>query len=337
MEKLSLERRVEVLRCLVEGVSIASTTRITGTSKMSVLKILKESGEACSDYQDKAFKNLPCTHLQLDEVWSFVGCKESTKEKRGLPTGGDIWTWTAICADTKLIPSWYVGDRTGTSAYAFCHDMHDRFANRVQITTDGWSAYEWAIRGTFGEHNVDYAQMVKQYATSKSGRNYVTSIDKRTIYGSPDMAKVSTSYMERANLTLRHQNKRFCRETICHSKKVENHAHQLALNFMAYNFCRRHESLKKSPAMAAGIADHVWTLTEVTTMVQQYQEAQLADQYEAAFQAHFQTQRAGRVVVDAVRLNPPIIKRLTPWYLDPESGGPNPEVKKEGIAYDPQL
>jgi IS1 family transposase len=335
MEKLSVEKRAMVLKCLVECSSVASVVRITGTAKMTVLKILRECGEACCAYMDEKMVNLPCKTIQLDEIWSFVGCKEGHKERHGIPTGGDAWMWTAICSDTKLIPSWFIGDRGGNSAYAFCADLSKRFAGRVQITSDGWQAYEWAIRANFGEDNVDYAQMVKQYTKSKSGRNYVTGIEKRRVYGNPDMAKVSTSHVERSNLTLRMNNKRFARLTPCHSKRIENHAHAVAITMMHYNFCRRHESLKKSPAMAASIADHVWTLEEVVEMVNAYHEQKLATAYESAFEAHYQTQRAGRVVVDAVRRNPPPLRHLTPWYLDPESGGPNPEIRKEGIAYDP--
>lgn len=138
MEKLSQEKRTMVLKCLVECNSLAAVTRITGTAKGTVLRILAEVGEACAAYHDEHMKNLPCKAIQLDEVWSFVGCKENHKEKAGISTGGDVWTWTAICADTKLIMSWFVGDRSGSSAFAFCHDLHDRFAGRIQITSDGW-------------------------------------------------------------------------------------------------------------------------------------------------------------------------------------------------------
>lgn len=242
--------------------------------------------------------------------------------------------WAAIDPETKLMPSWYLGDRGGQSAYAFCWDLKDRFAGRIQITTDGWQAYEWAIRGTFGDR-ADYAQMVKIYEKTPTGRNYVTGIEKRVVQGNPDMSKVCTSYVERSNLTLRMNNARFSRLTNCYSKKIENHAHMVAIGMMHYNFARKHETLKQTPAMAAGISDHVWSMDEIVQMVRHYHSQKLASEYEAAFEAHYQHQRNGRVVVNAVRHNPPPLKmKLTPWYHDPESGGANPMVKKEGIEYD---
>lgn len=325
MEKLSDARKIQVLSCLVEGNSLASTERITGVSKMTVLKTLAEMGEACSAYQQEQFVKLPCQRIELDEIWSFVGCKEGNKERVKGTYQGDIWMWTAICADTKLIPCWYLGDRGGQDAYAFCDDLSKRFAGRIQITSDGWQAYEWAIRATFGEDNVDYAQLVKVYDKGKGGRNFVSSIEKRAVYGNPNMATVSTSYVERSNLMVRMNNKRYCRLTPCYSKKVENHAHQIAINFMAYNYCRKHESLKgRTPAMAAGLADHVWSLAEVVEMINAHTKAKEDATFEHAFSnTRWAAKRNSRQVTEWAMRHPPKSRgKVLPWYLDVNSGGP---------------
>jgi len=327
MEKLSTTRRAAILRCLIEGNSILSTARITGAAKNTIVTLLEIAGEACSDYHDKVMVNLPCKLLQLDEIWSFVGCKEKNKataKNQELP--GDVWTWTSICADTKLMPSWRLGDRTMSTAYAFCHDLSHRFSGRLQITSDGHAAYKWAVGANFSD--VDFAQLVKIYGKDDKGNDVVTGIRKMPVFGAPDIDKVSTSYVERANLTLRMTNRRFTRLTNGYSKKVQNHGHMLAISHMNCNFCRKHYSIKTTPAQKAGIADHQWTLEEVVEMVDKYVAQQEHAAFEAAFEAKFTKPRKPLPVVTE-----PVIK-LTPWYLDPESGGPNPAVKKEGIQYD---
>lgn len=323
MEKLSNQRKVQILRCLVEGNSIMGTSRITGSSKGSVLKVLSECGEAALAYQQQHMVNLPCTHIQLDEIWSFVGCKEGNKDKVRGEYVGDVWMWTAVCADTKIIPCWYLGDRGGKAAYSFCHDLSKRFAGRIQITSDGWNAYEWAIRANFGEDNVDYGQLVKVYSKGKGGRNYVSSIEKRRVYGNPDMAKVSTSYVERSNLTVRMGNKRFARLTPCYSKKIENHGHMVALGLFHYNYCKRHETLKQTPAQAAGLADHQWSMEEVIAMVNDHQQAREQAAYEHAFSnTRWAARRNSRQVTEWAMKHPPKLKgKVLPWYLDVNSGG----------------
>lgn len=302
---------------------MASTERITGVSGMTVSKTLEEAGEACLKHQQESMVNLPCRQIQVDEIWSFIGCKEGNKEKVKGTYQGDIWMWTATCADTKLIPVWYLGDRGGQAAVEFCADLSKRFAGRIQITSDGWNAYEWAIRSTFGEDNVDYAQLVKVYAKGKGGRNYVKAIEKRRILGNPDMAKVSTSYVERTNLTLRMGNKRYARLTPCYSKKIENHSHMVALGLMHYNFCRRHETLRQTPAMAAGIADHAWSLQEVVEMINQHTKAKEDAAFEHAFSnTRWAAKRNSRQVTEWAMRHPPKIKgQPLPWYLDVNSGG----------------
>ena len=265
MSRISHTKRAEILRCLIEGNSILSTSRITGAAKNTIIKFLTDAGEACSAYQDEHMRSLPCKVLQLDEVFSFVGCREKSKAKAKGAHPGDIYTWTAICADTKLIPSWRVGDRSSSTAFAFCSDLSKRFAERVQITTDGLAAYRWAIGGNFD--SVDYAQLIKIYGKDEDGKDVVIRTERRPIFGNPNMDLVSTSFAERSNLTLRMGNRRFTRLTNGFSKKLENHCHMLSVFFMHYNFCRAHSTIKTTPACAAGLADHRWTLEEVVEMI----------------------------------------------------------------------
>jgi len=325
MTKLSTSKRAAILRCLIEGNSILSTSRITGAAKNTIIDFLEQAGEACSDFQDKAMVNLPCKELQLDEVWSFVGCKEKNKKEAIGQHPGDVWTWTSICSDTKLIPSWRVGDRSSNTALDFCMDLSKRFTGHLQITSDGLASYKFAIGAAFAD--VDFAQLIKIYGKDKDGNEIVTGIRKTPVFGTPDISKVSTSYVERSNLTVRMTNRRFTRLTNGFSKKLDNHCHMLAVCFMNYNFCRKHTTIKSTPAQAAGIADKQWTLEDVVEMIDKHHEEKLNSAFEAEF---------------AMRLNRPRTipksyepcQRLTPWYLDAESGGPNPAVKKPGVRYD---
>lgn len=328
METLATTQRAAILRCLIEGNSILSTSRITGAAKNTIVKLLADVGDACSSYMHEKLVNLPCAVLQLDEIWSFVGCKEANKDGAINEHQGDIWTWTALCAETKLIPSWRIGDRSGNTAFAFCADLSTRFNGRVQITTDGHAAYQWAVGANFGA--ADYAKLVKIYGKDEKGFDAVIGARKESVFGNPDMDLVSTSYVERSNLTIRMGNRRFTRLTNAFSKKVENHCHMFALTIMNYNFCRKHTSIKTTPAQAAGVADHQWTLEEVVAMMDAYLAQKEAERFEQAFT---------RLKFQAPRRTPksyaptPKDERLTPWYLDPESGGPDPVERKAGIAY----
>jgi IS1 family transposase len=272
MNKLALAKRAQILGLLVEGNSINATCRITGAAKATVLKLLADVGQACAEYQEKALRNLPCKRVQCDEIWSFVGAKQKNVAQ-GAAGYGDVWTWTAICADTKLIASWMVGSRDGEAARAFMADLAPRMANRVQLTTDGHRAYLEAVENAFGA-DVDYAMLVKLYGEPQGRqdeRRYspaeCTGTIKESIKGRPDPRHVSTSYVERQNLTMRMSMRRFTRLTNGFSKKIENHAHAIALHFMFYNFGRIHKTLRVTPAMEAGIADHVWTLEEIAALV----------------------------------------------------------------------
>ena len=276
MNRLSLEKRAQIIGCLVEGNSMRATTRLCDVSINTVTKLLVEVGEACSAYQDKAFKNLPCKRVQCDEIWAFVGRKEKNVPQDLKGQGlGDVYTWTAICADTKLVPSFLVGRRTVEAAHAFIGDLASRLANRVQLTTDGLKTYLDAVDDAFGSE-IDYAMLTKLYSNSNPGEKGKTESRyspgeccgtiKGTVVGNPDDRHINTSYVERQNLTMRMGMRRFTRLTNGFSKKVENHAFAVALHFMYYNFGRVHKTLRVTPAMEAGISDHVWTLEEIAQL-----------------------------------------------------------------------
>jgi IS1 family transposase len=277
MNRLSTEKRAQVIGCLTEGMSIRATVRITGAAKNTITKLLVDLGEACSAYQHETLVELPCTTIECDEIWNFVYAKDKNipAARRGEPGVGSVWTWTAICADTKLIPAWFVGQRTAEDGYLFMMDLRTRLKYRPQISTDGLAAYATAIGFAFGAQ-VDWAVIQKTYASDPTDeRRYspavCTSIDIDVRTCDPDRARISTSYVERQNLTMRMNMRRFTRLTNAFSKKAENLAAAVALHYMVYNFARPHMSLKnpypRTPAMAAGVADHVWTLKEVTALL----------------------------------------------------------------------
>ena len=276
MRRLDTKVRILILRCLVEGMSIRSTARTADVSKNTVTKLLIDAGKACAAYQDEALRDLRCRRIQVDEIWSFVYVKQRNvvRAKAAPPEAGDVWTWTAIDADTKLVPSWRVGDRSGETAIDFMDDLRARLANRVQITSDGHKAYLEAVEGAFGG-DVDYAQLIKMYGSEggvSSDKRYspaeCTGIRKRKVEGNPDPAHVSTSYVERNNLTMRMSIRRFTRLTNAFSKKIENHTHSAALHFMHYNFYRQHKSLGGiSPAMAARVTNRLWDIEDIVQLV----------------------------------------------------------------------
>lgn len=273
MNQISNQKRAQIVACLVEGVSIRATVRMTGAGKNTIARLLRSLGAACSAYQDKVFRNLKCKHLQADEIWSFIGCKEKNITPDNKDNGwGDVWTWTAIDAETKLIPCWYVGTRDGSAAYHFIHDLKDRLASRVQLTTDGHKAYLSAVEDAFGAE-IDYAMLIKLYGNTPEGGEVRYSpaqcmgARKAVQSGQPDWNHISTSFAERQNLTMRMNNRRFTRLTNGFSKKLEQHENSLALYFMHYNFCRIHQTLRITPAMEAGVADHVWSLDDVISLI----------------------------------------------------------------------
>jgi IS1 family transposase len=274
MNRLPDAKRAAILRCLVEGSSVRSTARITDTAKATVLKLLVEVGEFCSIYQDHLLRNLPCERIEADEIWAYVGAKRKNATK---PGDGDLWTFTAIDPDSKLMVSWLVGDRSEESATAFMLDLASRVSGKIQLTTDGHGMYLPAIRKAFSWKDVDYAMLVKTFGQPGSleeQRRYsppvCTGAKKVRMIGNPDPDLVSTSYVERANLTMRMSMRRFTRLTNAFSRKVENHAHAVSLMFMYYNFCQPHGTLTKArgglkttPAMAAGLADRPWRVEDI--------------------------------------------------------------------------
>lgn len=269
MNTLTDAERTQIVTAIVEGNSIRATSRMTGFSKNTITKLLVELGDACIAYQDKALRNLNCKRIQADELWSFCYAKDKNvpEEKRGKFGYEDVWTWIAIDADTKLIPSFFVGDRDAESAYEFMHDLADRLAHRVQLTTDGHTAYLTAVEEAFGA-DIDYAMLVKIYGSNPEKDTRYSPAEcigcvQKTIAGRPDSKHVSTSYAERQNLTMRMSLRRFTRLTNAFSKKIENHIAAIGIYLMYYNFARVHQTLRVTPAMEAGVSDRVWAIQEV--------------------------------------------------------------------------
>jgi IS1 family transposase len=274
MNKLSAEARAKILHLLSEGNSIRAVTRITGASKNTVIKLMIDAGKACGAYHDEHVRNLPTRRVQVDEIWSFTYAKQkNVRQAKAAPANaGDTWAWTAIDADNKLLISWLVGGRDGEYALALMDDLRSRLANRVQLTSDGHRAYLEAVEGAFGA-DIDYAMLVKIYGAapeSMKGRYSPAECigaEKHRIEGNPDPRHVSTSYAERSNLTIRMHNRRFTRLTNAFSKKIENHAHSVALMMTYYNFVRIHKTLRVTPAMAAGVTDRLWEVSDIVALM----------------------------------------------------------------------
>ena len=272
MNCLDTETRTRVINCLIEGCSIRATVRMTGAAKNTVAKLLAEIGCASAAYRNRAVRRLKVRRLQCDEIWSFVGAKaKNVSVARKQEGWGDIWTWIGIDADTKLVVSYLVGGRGAGWAKDFMEDCASRISNRVQITTDGHKAYLEAVENAFGA-DIDYAMLQKIYgAPMDNDTRYSPAVcigcDMKVVSGDPDPKHVSTSYVERQNLTMRMHMRRFTRLTNGHSKKVDNHRHSVALHYMFYNFCRVHQTLRCTPAMEAGLTDHVWSLGELIALL----------------------------------------------------------------------
>lgn len=277
MYQLTSAKRVQVVKCLVEGNSLRATARMTGVARNTVSSLLVELAAACWDYQDDTLRGLTCRRVEADEIWAFCYAKEANvpEAHKGEVGFGDIWTWVAMDADTKLVVSWRVGERDTPTAIDFMTDVRDRIANRTQLTTDGLVCYLTAVGEAFGA-DVDYGQLVKVYGHNPdSDRRYSPSrfitAEKREISGSPNAALVSTSHIERQNLTMRMGMRRFTRLTNGFSKKAANLEAAVALHYQFYNFARPHKSLAnpypRTPAMAAGVADHVWSVEEIVGLI----------------------------------------------------------------------
>jgi len=273
MNKLSTEGRTRIVAALVEGNSIRSVVRMTGASKNTIAKLLVELGAACSEYMDRVLVNLKSETIQVDEIWSFVAAKQKNVTPAILARGyaGDAWTFVSIDADSKLVINWMIGDRNATTAKHILDDLQGRLANRVQVTTDGHKMYVHTVPNAFSG-DVDYAQLVKIFGSDPEGQKryspaICTGCEKHVITGNPDQTKISTSYIERQNLTMRMSMRRFTRLTNAFSKKIENHVAMIALHYMHYNFVRIHQTLRVTPAMAAGVSTRLWSVADIVALL----------------------------------------------------------------------
>lgn len=272
MNRLSLQQRAQVISALVEGTAINAIVRMTGISKPTILKLLKDVGAACMEFENKTLRNLPCKHVECDEVWSFCYAKDKNVplDKEGQFGYGSVWTWTALDADTKLLCSWMVGDRSAYTAHTFMKALASRLMGRVQLTTDGHRAYLEAVESAFGI-DVDYAMLVKLYGNDRDEEARYSPAEcigcrSVAIIGDPEAKHISTSHVERHNLTIRMHMRRYTRLTNAHSKKIENHQYAFALHAVFYNFAKINQAIRVTPAMEAGIADHVWTIEEIAAL-----------------------------------------------------------------------
>lgn len=277
MNRLTTEDHRRIVACLVEGTSVRGTCRLTGAAKGTVLKLLRDLGIACVEFHDARVRRVVCKRIEADELWAFCHAKQRTVNRsahlKGRKDVGDVWVWTGLEAETKLMVSWHVGHKDPYSALDFAHDLASRVKGRIQLTTDGNRNYYIAVPDAFGDA-IDYAMLTKVYGNPMADGRIGTSqyevvgTDKKRIIGNPDMRKASTSFIERQNLTLRMCSRRFTRLTNAFSKKLENLCHSLAIHYVWYNFCRIHQSLRVTPAMAASLTDHLWELDEIVKLLE---------------------------------------------------------------------
>jgi len=278
MNRLDSKTRSNVINCLIEGCSIRSTVRMTGVAKKTVMRLLVEVGEVCAEYQDYAFRNLRSKRLQLDEMWSWIYCKDKNRTEeiaRKCPDAGDIWLWVCVDADTKLVPSWRLGQRDVATAIDFVQDIEKRIKGRVQITTDALRIYLLVVEDVFGG-KADYAQLHKVFRAARDGETRYSpakciGCDMKEVSGRPDPKHVSTSFVERQNWTVRTTLRRYTRLSNGFSRKLENHAAAVALNYFAYNFIKIHSTLRTSPAMAAGVTDRLWSVEDLVALWEAYE------------------------------------------------------------------
>lgn len=278
MNKLTTIERAQILTALIEGNSIASTTRMFGASKVTILRLIADAGTIAKEFHDATVRDLSTKHVQVDEVWSFIHSKDKNVQSKNWGKGhGDCWTWVAMDADSKLVINWAVGGRDGGCGYPFVQDLADRLNDRIQLTSDGWSVYREAVKRAFGDE-IDYATLVKEYGQERAGfARYspakIVSCAATVQAGNPERKHINTSFIERQNLTVRMSNRRFTRLTNGFSKKMSNHKHMIALGYFYYNFCREHMTIETTPALMAGVADREWTMVEFVQMLEREEAA----------------------------------------------------------------
>lgn len=335
-KRLSRDKRALVLAALCEGAAINSVSRMFKIGKHAVLRIIEETGEACEDWHHRHFRELAIKRLELDEQWTYIHThreRMSREQRMEHPERGDCWLWAAIDAESKAIIGWRTGKRGRAAARAFAADLASRIQSQVQITSDELPSYDFVIPGAFGER-AHYAQEKKKFQkirveapTWQTMRvNPLVGVDREAVSGSPDLRTSTVCHIERFFLTMRQSNKRFARKTLAYSKTWDNHSATASIHCFVYNLVRKHETTKTTPALALGIVERRWTLEDVIAMADAYWNAKEEKAFEAAFE-RFTTRPT------ALRVFQPVAPK-TPWYLDPESGGPNPTFKKPGIQYE---
>lgn len=280
MKKLCTEKRIQVLKCLSEGVSMSSTVRLTGVALNTVTKVMLEAGEACMDHHRRHAMELSSSQVQIDEQWSFVGCKEAMRGNALKRHEGDVWIWTCICKHSKFLVDWHIGRRTIDDAQYYCAELGKRFISAPQVSTDGMGAYREAVPMGFGE--CDFGQMVKKYA-EHHGKLMVTEVTRHVVTGNPDLSQLTTTSVERHNLTTRMTNRRMTRLTNAFSKKLANHKLMMAFTYFVYNFLRKHSTIRMTPAEAMGIEDHAWSWEELVQMTDSYLKAKQEKEFEKIF------------------------------------------------------
>ncbi len=339
-QRINKAKRALILSALAEGTAVNSICRMFRVGKPNVLRFLREVGKAAEDWHNRHFRNLDVLRIECDEQWSYVHTHKermSREDKKRHPMRGDCWLWVAIDPESKAVLSWLTGKRTMQAARMFAGDLATRVEGRVQITTDPLNSYGFAIPEAFGDR-VDFAQETKVFASSKCKAHEwpkyrvdpLVGVEREAIMGNPNLRTSTVCHVERFNLTVRQQNKRCARKTLAYSKKWDNHALIASVQTFIYNMVRKHETTGKTPAMALGIVTRRWTLEDVVQITDDYLRAQDDAAFEAAFASKFAEKPSSRVTHTPT----PKSELLTPWYLDPESGGPNPLVKKPGIRYD---
>lgn len=337
-KRIPAAKRAAIIAALCEGVALNSACRMFKVGIHSILRIVEETGEACEDWHNRHFRNLDVKRLEVDEQWNYVHThreRMSKEQKRQHPERGDCWLWAAIDPESKAIISWRTGKRGQGAARDFASDLASRVNGQVQITSDQLQGYQFAIKGAFGER-ADYAREHKVFRNIKvEGHEWMkyrvdplVGVEREAVLGNPDLKTSTVCHMERFFLTMRQGNKRCARKTLAYSKDWGNHALTASIHMFVYNLVRKHETTKKTPAQMLGVVDHRWTLEDVVAMTDTYTATKEERAFEAAF-ASFQTTPRPKLAMEPT----PKDQLLTPWYLDPESGGPNPLEKKPGISY----